>query len=57
MPNPMPPADRKHGTGDRNDAHVAHVDHKLQEERDARETPGATEADREAKREEGFDHP
>ena len=57
MPNPMPPADRKHGSGDRNDGDVARVDHKLQEKRDAKESRDASDADREAKREEGFDHP
>jgi hypothetical protein len=57
MPNPMPPADRKHGTGDRNDSDVARLDHTLQEHRDAKETRDAKEANREAKRDEGFDHP
>jgi len=57
MPNPMPPANRKHGTGDRNDDDVARRDHKLQEKRDAEETRDAKEANREAKREEGFNHP
>lgn len=54
---PKPPADRKHGTGDRNDHHVAEVDHHLQEPRDAEEAKDAREADRAAKREEGFDRP
>lgn len=57
MPNPMPPADRKHGTGDRNENHVAKIDHHLQERRDAEEAEDAREADRASKREEGFDHP
>ena len=29
MPNPMPPADRKHGSGDRNENDVAQMDKKL----------------------------
>ena len=57
MPHPMPPADRKHGTGDRNDTEVARHDHGLQEKRDAKESRDEKEADREAKRKEGFDHP
>jgi len=57
MPNPMPPADRKHGTGDRNESEVARTDRKLHERRDEKESREAREADREAKREEGFDHP
>lgn len=57
MPNPKPTAQHRHGTGDRNDADVARMDHKLQEKRDAKETRDAKEADCEAKREEGFDHP
>ncbi|MGN2243181.1 hypothetical protein ACFWZU_06710 [Frateuria sp. GZRR33] len=57
MPNPKPTAQHRHGTGDRNDADVARMDHKLQEKRDAKETRDAKEADREAKREEGFVHP
>jgi hypothetical protein len=57
MPNPMPPADRKHGTGDRNDNSVARKDRELHEKRDARESRDAEEANRAAKRDEGFDHP
>jgi hypothetical protein len=57
MPNPMPPADRKHGTGDRNDNEVARMDHTLQKHRDAEETRDAKEANRQAKHEEGIEHP
>jgi len=57
MPNPKPVAQPRHGTGDRNDNDVAQLDHTLQEHRDGEETRDAKEADREAKREEGFDHP
>ncbi|MGN2252002.1 hypothetical protein ACFWZ4_01320 [Frateuria sp. GZRe12] len=57
MPNPMPPANRPHGTGDRNDNDIARMDRKLQEKRDDKEARDSREADREAKREEGFDHP
>jgi len=57
MPNPMPPADRKHGNGDRNDNDVARMDHTSQEHRDAEETRDAKDADRQAKREEGIEHP
>jgi hypothetical protein len=57
MPNPMPPASRKHGTGDRNDNDVARRDHERQQQRDTREARDAREADREATRKEGFDHP
>lgn len=57
MPTPMPPAKHRHGNGDRNDAHVAEVDHHLQEPRDAGEAKDAREAGRAAKQDEGFDHP
>ena len=57
MPDPKPVAQHRHGTGDRNDMDVAQKDHKLQEKRDAKESRDAKEANREAKREEGFDHP
>lgn len=57
MPNPMPPADRKHGSGDRNERGVAHLDHRLQERRDAEEAKDAREADRESKKDEGIEHP
>lgn len=53
---PKPPAQRKHGTGDRNDKAVAYLDHRLQEERNAEEARDAREAGREAKREEGIEH-
>jgi hypothetical protein len=57
MPNPVPPADRKHGSGDRNERGVAHLDHRLQERRDAEEAKDAREADRESKKDEGIEHP
>lgn len=57
MPNPKPTAQHRHGTGDRNDMDVARTDHKLQDKRDDEEARAAEEADREAKREEGFDRP
>ena len=57
MTHPKPTGQHRHGTGDRNDADVARMDHKLQEKRDAKETHDAEEADREAKRKEGFDRP
>jgi hypothetical protein len=57
MPNPMPPSDRKHGSGDRNDNDVARLDRDLQEPRDAERAKEAEQADREAKRKQGFDHP
>jgi hypothetical protein len=54
---PKPTAQHPHGTGDRNDDDVARLDHTLQEQRNAVESRDAKKADREAKREEGFDHP
>lgn len=57
MPDPMPPADRRHGSGDRNENEVARRDHALQEKRDARQARDAREAGHQARREEGFDHP
>ena len=57
MPNPQPPADRPHGTGDRNDMDVAQADHELQDKRDAKENRDGEKADHEAKRDEGFDRP
>jgi hypothetical protein len=57
MPDPEPIAQQRHGTGDRNDNDVARKDHQMQEKRDAEEARDAREADREAKRGEGFDHP
>lgn len=56
-PTPKPVAQHRHGTGDRNDTNVARLDHTLQEHRDAVETRDAKEANREAKRDEGFDRP
>lgn len=53
---PKPPAQRKHGTGDRNDKSVAQLDHRLQEDRNAEEIRDAKEADRDAKHEEGIEH-
>lgn len=57
MPNPMPPANRPHGTGDRNEGDVARVDRALQEHRDAKESRDAEEADRQARRDQGIEHP
>ena len=57
MPNPMPPADRKHGSGARNDPDVARQDQRVHEHRDAEEAKDAREAGREAKRREGVEHP
>lgn len=52
---PKPPAQRKHGSGDRNDQDVARLDRRTQEKRDAEKVRGAKEANRDAKREEGFE--
>ncbi|HEV2540261.1 MAG TPA: hypothetical protein VGU03_11195 [Frateuria sp.] len=53
---PKPPAQRKHGTGDRNDKDVARLDRRLQEERNAQQTRDAKEANRDARHDEGIDH-
>jgi hypothetical protein len=52
---PKPPADRKHGTGDRNDDHVAGIDHHLQEHRDERKEEGAARAREDAEHDTGTD--
>ena len=54
---PKPPADRKHGTGDRNDDDVAALDKNLQDRRNAEETKDANEADCDANRDIGIEHP
>ena len=48
MPSPVPPADRKHGNGDRNDNDVAKLDHKLQTRRDKKKAEGRKEAERQS---------
>lgn len=54
---PKPVAQRKHGTGDRNDDAIAKVDEKLQDRRDAIEHQDAEEADIAAKKDMGIEHP
>jgi len=54
---PKPIAQHQHGTGDRNDDHIAHNDEKLQERRDAIEQKDAEEADIAAKKDMGIEHP
>ena len=55
MPNPRP--GQKHGTGDRNDDHIAKVDEHLQDRRDAIEQKDAEQADIAAKKDMGIEHP
>jgi hypothetical protein len=52
-----PPADRKHGTGDRNDGDVAKLDEKLQDRRDDKKEKGAEEVKRQSHRDMGIEHP
>ncbi|MGN6329324.1 MAG: hypothetical protein ACTHL5_10325 [Rhodanobacter sp.] len=52
-----PPADRKHGTGDRNDGDVAKLDEKLQDRRDDKKEKGAGEVKRQSHRDMGIEHP
>ncbi|MEO7073600.1 MAG: hypothetical protein ABI300_11925 [Rhodanobacter sp.] len=55
MPN-MPPADRKHGSGDRNENDVARHDEKLQDRRDKKTEKGEAEVKRQSDRDIGTDH-
>ncbi len=57
MPNPMPPADRKHGNGDRNDNDVAKLDHKLQTRRDRKKAEARKEVERQSHKDMGIEHP
>lgn len=57
MPNPMPPADRKHGSGDRNENDVARLDKKLQDRRDDKREKGDAEVERQSDRDIGAEHP
>lgn len=57
MPNPQPPADRKHGNGDRNDNDVAKLDQKLHERRDDKKEKGAKEVKRQSHKDMGIEHP
>jgi hypothetical protein len=57
MPNPVPPADRKHGNGDRNDNDVAKLDHKLQTRRDKKKAEGRKEAERQSHWDKGTEQP
>lgn len=57
MPNPMPPADRKHGSGDRNENDVAKLDRKLQTRRDEKKAEDTKEVKRESHKDIGIEHP
>jgi len=57
MPNPVPPADRKHGNGDRNDNDVAKLDHKLQTRRDKKKAEGRKKIERQSHRDMGIEQP
>ena len=57
MPKPMPPADRKHGSGDRNENDVAQMDKKLQDRRDEKREKGNAEVKRQSDRDTGAEHP
>jgi hypothetical protein len=52
-----PPADRKHGTGDRNESDVAKHDEKLQDRRDDKKEEGAREVKRQSHHDMGIEHP
>jgi hypothetical protein len=57
MPNPQPPADRKHGSGDRNENDVARLDEKLQARRDEKKEKAAEEVKRQSHKDMGIEHP
>jgi hypothetical protein len=57
MPNPQPPADRKHGSGDRNEKDVARLDRKLQTHRDEKKEKAAQEVKRQSHKDMGIEHP
>ena len=57
MPNPVPPADRKHGNGDRNDNDVAKLDHKLQTRRDQKKAEARKKVERQSHRDMGIEQP
>jgi hypothetical protein len=54
---PKPPADRKHGSGDRNENDVARMDKKLQDRRDEKRQKGDAEVKRQSDRDIGAEHP
>lgn len=57
MPNPQPPADRRHGSGDRNEKDVARLDRKLQTHRDEKKEKAAQEVKRQSHKDMGIEHP
>jgi hypothetical protein len=57
MPNPQPLADRKHGSGDRNENDVARLDEKLQTRRDEEKARDAKEVTRQSHKDMGIEHP
>ncbi len=57
MPNPMPPADRKHGSGDRNENDVAALDEKQQDQRDQKKDEGREEVERQSHEDMGIERP
>ncbi len=57
MPNPQPPEERKHGSGDRNENDVAGLDRKLQTRRDEKKEKGSQEVERQSHKDMGIEHP
>ncbi len=57
MPNPHPPADRKHGSFDRNEKDVARLDEQLQARRDEKKEKDAQEVKRQSHKDMGIEHP
>ncbi len=56
MPNPMPPADRKHGSGDRNENDVAELDQQQQTARDKKKEQGREEVEQQSHQDMGVEH-
>lgn len=54
---PKPTVRHKHGTGDRNDNHIAKLDETSQDHRDAIKQKDAEEADIAAEKDMGIEHP
>jgi len=57
MPNPQPPADRRHGSSDRNEKDVARLDRKLQTHRDEKKEKAAQAVKRQSQKGMGIEHP
>ncbi len=53
---PTPPANRPHGTGDRNEEHIAEVDKHLQDRRQEREEKESEQAPANRNNSQGYTH-